>query len=270
MPTGSRMMRPRVWALGILLAMLPRVVPGDTSRKVDLVLKPSDQARTYRFRVAEVTRNLAREEAAPAAEMSEADAVKLGQHRVETESMVEYRTRAADAISLDVETKVIQSRLAIDGKPSPESLSGTAGEKRVSVKGYSLQKGKTAADFEKFDFVLPLAPVAVGESWTYTVPPTEDLPVFLETRFTLREITKIGPDRVAVVTGRTRVDESLEARGIRVRIDADSKVLFAIEAGHVIRSEFTIRLLTEPEDPAGLRHEKRTYSLRELMSRGKG
>lgn len=267
----STMGRPRVWAMGIFLALLPRLLPGDSARPVDLVLKPTKEPRTYRFRVAEITRNLPHGPSGDSpATMTEAEAARHADHRVETESMVEYRTSPADALSLDIETKILQSRLAIDGTPSPESLVGTTGRKRVSIKGYKVEAGKTASDFEKFDFVLPLAPVAVGGSWTYTAPPTEDLPVFLETRFTLDEITQVGDDPVAVISGRTRVDETLAARHLRVRIDADSRVLFAIQAGHVIRSEFTIRLLTEPADPAGVRFEKRTYSSRELMGRGKG
>lgn len=170
---------------------------------------------------------------------------------IETEQTVRYQYQALDADTLSVTSTLDSFQLTVDGEKveyRPESASGS---KQMSSKGYRKVAGKSAGDFDKLEVVMPLEPVPVGGEWTYTAPPTQDLPIFLMTVYTLKDVRELDGRKVAIIQGKTHADEVDPVRSLRIQIDGTARVQFDIEAGQLIRSNFRLRMITAPANGTG-------------------
>ena len=184
---------------------------------------------------------------------------------IETRTVMDYRYAPLPEGNIQIRTKLIDSTVKMDGKEVQVSPHLTEGHQVISVKGYRMVPDKTAGDFDKFAVVLPLQPVRIGDSWTYTAPPTQDLPVFLTTTYTLEKIGKLKESRVAVIKGLTHVDQVDGPRSLRIRVDARAMIFFDLDEGHVAESRFKIRMFTEPVHGAGGRVLKSTATKNERI-----
>ena len=170
---------------------------------------------------------------------------------IETDQTVRYDYQAVDADTINVSSTLDTFKLVVDGEAVEYRPEATAGSKQMSSKGYRKVAGKAAGDFDKLEVVLPLEPVPVGGEWTYTAPPTQDLPIFLMTVYTLKDVRELDGKKVAIIQGKTRADEIDPVRSLRIQIDGTARIQFDVDAGQLIRSNFRLRMITAPANGTG-------------------
>ena len=148
--------------------------------------------------------------------------------------------------TLAIKAQFTDFRTVVNGKEVAYTPPQKEAQRLIDVKGYRKKANKTAADFDKFDVILPNYPVAVGESWTYTAPPTSDLPLYLVTKYTLAKVEKRDGRDVAVIDASTRASETEPIRRLKISVHAEGRILFSCGDGVLLSSTFKVNVITEP------------------------
>jgi len=188
-----------------------------------------------------------------------------GSGKFETEQTLVHEYRPFDEETIAIRTTIKNFQLTIDDKKIDHLPEGSDLWRKLSIKGYRKQLNKKATDFDKVDFVLPFEPVKIGEEWLYTAPPTDDLPVYLTTTYKIREVKKMDGKLVAVIDGITHADAIAPIQDLRVKVSGDSRVIFAIEGGHVLQTNYQIEMLTRPQKNPALKYIKQVKTSMELV-----
>ncbi|MBI4865082.1 MAG: hypothetical protein HY815_33210 [Candidatus Riflebacteria bacterium] len=176
---------------------------------------------------------------------------KMQKTTVQTEQTVTNHYKLVGPEVLAVKAQFSEFKTAVNGKQVAYTPPDKEAQKLIDVKGYRKMANKGAADFDKFDVILPNYPVKTGETWTYTAPPTTDLPVYLVTKFKLVGIEKLQGRDVAVIDAATHVSEVETARKLKITVSGKGRIVFAINEGYLVSSEFRIKMVTEPLQGAG-------------------
>lgn len=170
-----------------------------------------------------------------------------------------------DRETLAVRTRITDFKVTVNGKEANFQPEKTVAVKRIDVKGYRKKPGKSAADYDKFDVILPLDPVKVGGDWTYTAPPTSDLPVYLVTRYTLKGFRKVGSADCAVIAAESKAEGVALERQLHVVVHATGLIEFAHREGYLVSSDFKVKLSTTPTKSKGSKEGKVVKITRSTM-----
>jgi hypothetical protein len=165
---------------------------------------------------------------------------------VRTEQTIRNQYKLVGPDVLAVKAEFLDFKTNVNGKDVAYQPPTKEAQKLMDVKGYRKVQGKSAADFDKIDVILPSIKVKVGDTWHYTAPPTTDLPLYLVTRFTLMGIQKVDGRDVAVIDATTHASDVEPMRRLNISVHAKGRILFAHKEGVLVSSEFKIKMVTEP------------------------
>jgi len=167
--------------------------------------------------------------------------------------------------TLAVKVQFSDLRTTVNGKEVDYTPPQKEAQRLMDIKGYRKTADKKASDFDKFDVILPGSPVGIGDSWTYTAPPTSDLPLYLITRFTLARLDKVNGRAVAIINAQTHASEVENARRLKITVHAKGRIGFAYEEGILVHSSFKVEMVTEPLDGTGKKMTKNIKTSMKLV-----
>lgn len=173
-----------------------------------------------------------------------------------TEQTISNQYKLVGEDTLAVKATFSDFKTTVNGKDVAYQPPTKEAQRLMDVKGYRKVQGKSAADFDKIDVILPSVKVKVGDSWHYTSPPTTDLPLYLVTKFTLVGIQKVEGRECAVIETTTHASDVEPMRRLSISVHAKGRILFAHKDGVLVNSEFKIKMVTEPLKNPGARVTK--------------
>lgn len=165
---------------------------------------------------------------------------------VKTEQVITNTYKLVGPDVLAVKASFTEFKTAVNGKDVAYQPPIKESQKTMDVKGYRKMQGKSAADFDKIDVILPSFKVKIGDTWHYTAPPTTDLPLYLVTKFTLVGLQKRDGRELAIIEASTHAQDIEPMRRLNISVHAKGRIQFAYKEGVLVSSEFTIKMVTEP------------------------
>lgn len=155
-----------------------------------------------------------------------------------------------------VEMKVLRSLLEVNGEKLAQDLAGASFQAFRSLRGrYGMDEEQPVPEWNRLGLVFPHRPLCIGEEWKVTDPPAKNFPIPVTTRYVLEGIRPVKGRTCAIISGSTRVNETLPQRGITVRIVTKAKIYFDVADGVLVHSKSRTRynLLCPENNAMGLK-----------------
>jgi hypothetical protein len=178
---------------------------------------------------------------------------------LETAMTIEQKVTGVDRNgNIDLETTVLDGTITVNNTPTPLPNMGQIMNVKMAKDGEVLSS--TGVDqqgnMNQMQIKFPQKPVGIGDSWTSKIEATPQMPIPMETKYTVVGFEKVsGLDCVKISSVVRSVQPS--AGSINLSVSANGHIWFAHKVGYMVRNEVKsdMRMLME-NDLGGGNKEK--------------
>lgn len=158
---------------------------------------------------------------------------------IETAMTIQQKVTGKDrAGNIDMETAVLEGKITVNGTPTPIPGIGEIISVKMAKDGTILsqsgpdQGGMGGSQQIKF----PANPVGVGDTWTTRMEPNPQVPIPMETIYTVEAFEKIGGEDCVRLKSEVSTPKS-NTGTVNLDVKANGKIWFAYKKGIMIQNE---------------------------------
>lgn len=155
-----------------------------------------------------------------------------------------FMTQRVDAVAddgtLELVMTVDSGRATVDGREQALPVTGRQTRSALRPDGETRSRGEAAPaglDVAQLQLVFPEQPVEVGTSWSKRAPPSEAVPVALETTYRVVGFEQVGELPCVRIVSEVRSVGPPARPDFEVAMQADGVILFAHERGFMVDNQ---------------------------------
>ena len=141
--------------------------------------------------------------------------------------------------NVDIETTVLDGTITVNNTPTTVPNMGQIINVKMAKDGKILSQSGSGAEQQgmgQMQIQFPTTPVSVGKSWTNKVEPTPQMPIPMETKYTVVAFEKVaGRDCAKIKSDVKTVQPS--SGSINLTLNATGFIWFAYKEGYMVKNE---------------------------------
>jgi hypothetical protein len=155
--------------------------------------------------------------------------------------------------NIDMQTSILDGKITVNGTPTALPNVGEIISVKMAKDGSILaQSGMDNGGMNnnQMQIKFPTTPVGVGDSWTTKIDPNPQLPIPMETVYTVEGFEKVGGEDC--VRLKSEVSTSKNNTGsINLEVKASGKIWFAYKKGYMMKNEVVSNMLMVMQQDLG-------------------
>ncbi len=170
---------------------------------------------------------------------------KNQQTNLETDMTIQQKVTGLDKDqNVDMETAILDGKIVVNGTPTTLPNVGQLMTVKMAPNGKILSQ--TGMDqngqMNNQQIEFPTTPVGVGDSWTIKMEANPQLPIPMETVYTVEAFEKLGGEDCVRI--KSEVNTSKQNTGsINLDVKAKGKIWFAFKKGYMMQNEVTSKMI---------------------------
>ena len=179
---------------------------------------------------------------------------KNQQTNLETAMTIQQKVTGKDKDgNIDMETAILEGKITVNGTPTTLPNVGELITVKMAKDGTILSQSgmdQGGMNNNQMQIKFPTNPVGVGDSWTTKIEPNPQLPIPMETVYTVEGFEKVGGEDC--VRLKSEVSTSKNNTGsINLDVKANGKIWFAYKKGVMMQNEVVSNMLMVMEQDLG-------------------
>jgi hypothetical protein len=179
---------------------------------------------------------------------------KNQQTNLETAMTIQQKVTGKDKDgNIDMETVILEGKITVNGTPTTLPNVGELITVKMAKDGTILsQSGMDQGGMSnnQMQIKFPTNPVGVGDTWTTKIEPNPQLPIPMETIYTVEGFEKVGGEDC--VRLKSEVSTAKNNTGsINLDVKANGKIWFAYKKGVMMQNEVVSNMLMVMEQDLG-------------------
>jgi hypothetical protein len=176
------------------------------------------------------------------------------QTNLETAMVIQQKVTGKDkAGNIDMETAILEGKITVNGTPTTLPNVGEIITVKMAKDGTIISQSgmdQGGMNNNSMQIKFPSNPVGVGDTWTTKIEPNPQLPIPMETVYTVEGFEKIaGEDCVRL---KSEVSTAKNNTGsINLEVKANGKIWFAYKKGIMIQNEVVSNMLMVMQQDLG-------------------
>ena len=160
------------------------------------------------------------------------------QTNLETAMIIQQKVTGKDkAGDIDMETRILEGKITVNGTPTTIPSVGEIITVKMKKDGTIISRsGMDQGGMGNNQQVkFPTNPVGVGDSWTVKMEPNPEIPIPMETVYTVEAFEKVGGEDC--VRLKSEVSTPKYNAGINIEVKANGRIWFAYKKGYMLQNE---------------------------------
>jgi hypothetical protein len=179
---------------------------------------------------------------------------KNQQTNLETAMTIQQKVTGKDKDgNIDMETAILEGRITVNGSPTTLPTVGQLIQVKMAKDGTIIsQSGMEQGDMtnNQMQIKFPTNPIGVGDTWTTKLEPNPQLPIPMETIYTVEGFEKVGGEDCVRLKSEVTTPKS-NTGSINLDVKASGKIWFAYKKGIMMQNEVVSNMMMVMQQDLG-------------------
>ena len=179
---------------------------------------------------------------------------KNQQTNLETAMTIQQKVTGKDKDgNIDMETAILEGRITVNGSPTTLPTVGQLIQVKMAKDGTIIsQSGMEQGDMtnNQMQIKFPTNPVGVSDTWTTKLEPNPQLPIPMETVYTVEGFEKVGGEDCVRLKSEVTTPKS-NTGSINLDVKASGKIWFAYKKGIMMQNEVVSNMMMVMQQDLG-------------------